>query len=387
MKSTKPIARNFDYAIIGSGASGLWLAIALAEKGLLVDKKLLMIEKNAIKNNDRTWCFWEKNRLHPILSESVSASWKWNEVNNQLKSLAPYSYHHIRSNDFYQKAKEYLNKFSNIHWCFDEVIDLEYQKTEVAIHGKRSMFSSKLVFNSCLNEAQSILKKQEILWQSFYGWRIKWLETLPENSNLKLMNYEIPQDKNCQFIYHLPFDNSSALVELTRFGKQQLNESYSKNLLSKYLENFNTPYEIEEVEIGKLPMTQLLDTKNKTHPKDEMIFPIGIAAGALKSTTGYAFIQMKNHAYLIVESLKNNTAIPKIYRKSKFRFYDSLLLDILDKEPSKGKQIFTSLFNKSKQSLIFDFLNEESNFFQEISIFRRLPIFLFLKYLLKKIII
>ena len=51
---------SYDYIIVGAGAAGLMLADALGKDPFFNDKSILLLEKDAKKSNDRTWCFWEK---------------------------------------------------------------------------------------------------------------------------------------------------------------------------------------------------------------------------------------------------------------------------------------------------------------------------------------
>jgi Brp/Blh family beta-carotene 15,15'-monooxygenase len=68
-----------------------------------------------------------------------------------------------------------------------------------------------------------------------------------------------------------------------------------------------------------------------------------------------------------------------VHSKSRFKFYDNLLLIILLRWPSLGKKIFTSLFHKVSIRTIFSFLEEKTSLNEEIKIFANLPIKPFLK--------
>ena len=48
---------TYDYAILGGGAAGLSLALALVRSPLKAGS-ILIVEKDAKNTNDRTWCFW-----------------------------------------------------------------------------------------------------------------------------------------------------------------------------------------------------------------------------------------------------------------------------------------------------------------------------------------
>ena len=51
---------DFDYIIVGAGASGLMLAYRMANDAFYDDKSILIIDEIKDKGNDRTWCYWDK---------------------------------------------------------------------------------------------------------------------------------------------------------------------------------------------------------------------------------------------------------------------------------------------------------------------------------------
>ncbi|MDA9638819.1 lycopene cyclase, partial [bacterium] len=51
---------KYDFIIAGAGCSGLSLLYKILQTPSLQNKSILVIDKDQKKNNDRTWCFWEK---------------------------------------------------------------------------------------------------------------------------------------------------------------------------------------------------------------------------------------------------------------------------------------------------------------------------------------
>jgi Brp/Blh family beta-carotene 15,15'-monooxygenase len=89
---------------------------------------------------------------------------------------------------------------------------------------------------------------------------------------------------------------------------------------------------------------------------------------------------MYNHAHEIAESIeKNNIKTIKAekqktsFSKSRFAFYDALLLIILKEKPQAGKKIFSELFKKADTYMVLEFLDEKSKITDEISLFSKLP--------------
>jgi lycopene beta-cyclase len=119
------LSTYYNYTIVGAGASGLWLAHAMMDKGLLNNKTLCIVENDDNKTNDRTWCYWAKDAIKE--PNIVSKEWRlikdlYRKRNNQI---FPYRYYHIKSNNFYEHLKEKLKQNSNIYWQIDTVNTVE----------------------------------------------------------------------------------------------------------------------------------------------------------------------------------------------------------------------------------------------------------------------
>jgi Brp/Blh family beta-carotene 15,15'-monooxygenase len=128
-----------------------------------------------------------------------------------------------------------------------------------------------------------------------------------------------------------------------------------------------------EIEIGKIPMTLALNPESKYHLRDQVVIPLGTRAGAVKSTTGYAFKFMAEHADNIVNALQSGTAIPTAYHHLRLSLYDKILLRVLAMDPSIGKSVFQRLFSKRKTSEVLKFLDEKTNIWEEFRILSVLP--------------
>lgn len=372
----------FDFAILGAGASGLLLACEIATKGLVEGKSLCIIEKEKEKGNDRTWCFWNDAELPEWIQKSISYSWQNVESEGATQNLSPYDYQHIRSDDFYQKTKNHLLKYPNVHFLNEEVLKVVKSNDKYAIIAKSSHIQSNWVFTSMpVNKSKTF--KSIALWQSFYGWRVQFQSQREIQLNLKLMDFEVEQQGATQFIYVLPLGNNKALIELTRFGTEPIQETKAEPLLRNYISRICPNYIIEEVEINKIPMSQVFDSQKKFYDKDQRIIEIGTLAGALKPSTGYGFLRMHMHAREIADALWNDAPMPKIFRPKRFRFYDALLLNILEHYPQEGRKIFKSLFSKVSTPLILKFLNEKTTLQEEIKIFSVLPKAIFIKSLVQ----
>jgi lycopene beta-cyclase len=105
---------------------------------------------------------------------------------------------------------------------------------------------------------------------------------------------------------------------------------------------------------------------------------IGIAGGWAKASTGYTFWSTSQKVPRLVEALKTGQSL-KMAEKSKFWYYDRLMLDVLARENEKGSLIFSSLFHKLRPQLIFKFLHEQTSFAEDFQIINSCPKGMFIR--------
>jgi len=89
---------------------------------------------------------------------------------------------------------------------------------------------------------------------------------------------------------------------------------------------------------------------------------------------------------MIIDALKTNrnpiNATEQIANK-KFRILDGTLLNVILEKRLTGKQVFVQLLERNKITTVFDFLNQESTWLQELKIMSSLPTLPFLKSFIK----
>ena len=163
---------------------------------------------------------------------------------------------------------------------------------------------------------------------------------------------------------------------------QHLKKEEYENEIQQYIQKLGvTNYEIVEKEQGNIPMTCYPFWKNNS----KNILNIGAAGGWTKASTGYTFKNtVKNSKALTAFLLKEND-LTKFHKIDKFWFYDLLLLDILDRKNHLGSTIFSAMFRKGNPAVIFQFLDEETSFTEDLQVIWRCPKRLFIKALIGRI--
>lgn len=377
---------QYDYIIVGAGAAGILLAHTMGKDAFFASKSILVLDKDAKNRNDRTWCFWEKGTgdFDDLLYKT------WDTINvtgkklNLSTPIAPYTYKMLRGIDFYSKYVPEIKSCPNITWIQDEVTHIQENEVGALVQTKGDTFSGKMVFSSLMDwDSISQQDKFPVLQQHFLGWFIKAGQPIFNPKEATFMDFSIPQKGNTRFMYVLPTSTTEALVEYTLFSEHLLEKSEYEEAIKDYLhEKYGvTDYAISQTEFGSIPMTCYPFHQHNS----DTIFHIGIAGGWTKPSTGFTFYNTSKQGKALVNHLKQEKPLGTFHKKSRFQFYDSLLLDILHRENHLGQSIFESLFAKRKASIILKFLGNETHLGEELQIVTAPKPWPFLKALFRKI--
>jgi lycopene beta-cyclase len=369
----------FDFLFVGLGAANCLLILRLHYNGLLKGKTVAILEPDHKNTNDRTFCFWatedELSKLN--LQTLISYSWDYIEINGITKQLIdPLHYYHIKGIDLYTQTKSILGNHTISYFSSFLLENPRIQPNYCEIILENNILHANKVFDSRPPTFETPKKNESQLYQSFYGWTIKTSTNFFDTSAIVMMDFNVPQNDSTQFIYVLPFNQNTALVELTRFGAEKLTKEESHYILDNYIKKLDISFDILDYEQGVIPMSS---AKMKVDDFGENWINMGVRAGLLKSTTGYVFHAMAEDTIIQAEAIKNNQFPQRSVRKSRFLFYDRLLLKILDEKPEYGKIIFETLFKKIPVTMVFRFLREQTTIFEEIPIFLKLPRRIFIK--------
>lgn len=371
---------EYDYIIAGAGCAGLSLAVHLINSGKFANKKILLIDKDNKKNNDRTWSFWETK---PGIFESIvyrkwKQTWFHNNSFSRLLNLAPYEYKMIRGIDFYNHCFELIKQQSNFEIRFGDIQSISNENNRAVAMINKEQVSGEFIFNSVLFEKPPLGKDDYYLLQHFKGWVIETDSPAFNSDEATLMDFRTGQQHGTTFVYVKPFTDTKALVEYTLFSEKLLESSQYVEGLNDYIKRILKiqSFKIIEEEAGTIPMTNY-----KFPAVDGRIINIGTAGGQTKASSGYTFRFIQKHSARIVENLikRGNPFIPLPAGPARFRFYDSTLLHILANNKIPGNKIFTNLFKKNKPQQVLRFLDNESSVVDELKIISSLPTIPFLK--------
>jgi lycopene beta-cyclase len=377
---------QYDYIITGSGASGLMLAYRMANDSFFDNSSILIIDKEKKNSDDRTWCFWENGEGE--WDELLHKSWgKILFESNTYKNTIPlqsYAYKMLRSGVFYDKLWNFINTKNNIRFIEDTVVNIEGSEDGAIVETLKSKyFTTKLLNSIDLNKKYTLQKKYPVLLQHFCGWFIETDKNSFDDSTATFMDFTVDQKKNTRFMYVLPISPNKALFEYTLFSKEVLTKEEYESELLKYLAiKSTTEYTITEIEQGVIPMTSYKfweqNSKNILH--------IGTVGGWTKASTGYTFKNTSKKTIQLIAFLKAENDFTHFRKKTRFWWYDLLLIDVLSSYNHLGSKLFSTLFKRNSLKNVFKFLDEETIFIEDLRIMLSMPPLRFIKALFRRVL-
>ena len=378
----------YDYIFCGTGASASLLLLEMHNAGLLKDARVLLIDREKKNRWDKTFCFWS-HADEPISRElNAIVSHTWDTVilpNKQETPLAPLRYNHVSSLDLYRE----IDRLRDLYGWDQMIAPIDTLASDEAgpyLKLNDQTLRAKYIFDSRPPLHAELQPGETHIHQSFVGWMIETPAEMNRHHAFRFMDFDVEQSGYTQFVYVLPFSPTRALVEVTRFGADILQESDAAVLLENYIAHNFGAYTKTGVEHGCIPMS------NGRIRSESIPGVVRLGAGnySIKPSTGYAFKNMFYQSKVITAMLlkgESPVTLNKTHSQAfqgRFSFYDGLLLDILKKKPQQGKPIFTALFENIGFQRVLDFLDEKTSVRQDVSIFSKLPWLPFLAALIRK---
>jgi lycopene beta-cyclase len=371
-------ADRYDYIICGAGCAGLSLLVHMIRSERFATKRILLVEREEKRHNDRTWCFWETTAgvFEDIVFRQWKEVWFYSQEISRKMDIAPYTYKMIRGVDFYRYCFDLIGQQKNIDLIYGEVSEFVStpDETGIVVNGQR--IGAEYVFNSILFSRPELKKNEYWLLQHFKGWIIETSEPAFDPDTATMMDFRVDQERGTTFTYVMPFSSTKALVEYTLFTEQLLQPQEYDAALKEYISRFLSiaHYTVTEEEFGVIPMTNY-----KFPPATGNIIHIGTAGGQTKASSGYTFRFIQKQSAVITNKLANGAKPFSDTSSRRFHFYDSTLLHILKHGKLRGHDIFSDLFKKNKPQHILRFLDNETRLSEEFRIMSSLPTWPFLK--------
>lgn len=374
------MASTYDYIIIGAGASGSHLALKMLNDPYFDDLDILIIERSEKKENDKTWSFWEEGSGK--WDDIIYKQWRYANVFGHQKEikidLENLRYKMLRSVDFYSHARYQLKKAKRFTYVTQEVLQVEEDKKQVNVKTSNQHYKAKHVFDSRLPDINKIKQSNaSTILQHFRGFFLKTDKAVFDPERFTMMDYRLKDGDSTSFTYVLPIDKHRALVEFTYFTPETVNLKTYDDYINRYLKDYlgHPDYEVEEIEQGIIPMS----TYDFNQHHSQRITKIGTAGGWVKASSGYSFKFSERKSAKLIDNIKRQKPMTYGLKKSKYKRYDRIFIDVLYHQNHYGETIFYKLYSKNNTRLLLDFLDEKTSFKQELKIINSLRSFYFIK--------
>ncbi|MEM8909954.1 MAG: lycopene cyclase family protein, partial [Bacteroidota bacterium] len=345
------------------------------ESQQLGSARILILDKDAKKDNDRTWSFWSKDIGD--LAKIAVGSWERALVfaprqKGLTVEMDPYRYYTIEGLDYYNYALDKIRKAPNVTFQQETIIDCF---ADGRVQTQNGNYQGRWVFKSYFTKADLPVQEanNNFVWQHFKGWEIQTEEPAFDPEEMTLMDFRVSDDRSTKFFYVLPFSAHRALIEYTEFSKDFLQQEAYDARLRQYIRQTLgiDSYQLCKEEFGAIPMTDYDFGANL----NGQVLTIGTMAGYVKPSSGYCFTRTLERNQKLVQLLETGQAIDEkqLHSNWKYQWYDAALLHILSHQLLSGHEIFYSLFKHYQDDLVFKFLDEDSNVLEDIKIMSVVP--------------
>jgi lycopene beta-cyclase len=379
---------DYDLIIIGAGAAGLSLLLALDD--IECTQSVKLIERNSGPQNDRVWSFWNNNSVPKYLKAIITQEWQMWEISvDDCHYPMNHPYHRycsIRSESLIDLTLKHVR--AKAHF------DIEFNSNVLSVgtsnnHALVTTQDGQLTARWVVDTRPPPLKTQHSgLLQCFYGEEIVTDNDVFNPSTVKLMQQLANSELGIEFIYILPFSAKHALIEFTCFSPTVIERSILQTRLKNSIHTIigSQNYKVERKECAVLPMYCINENTNN---KNKHLIYAGIAGGAMRASTGYSFLACQRWARQCALELKSKqpssgltaqltstststlsafTPISRVYQKM-----DRLMLAVLRNDMSIGVTIFVQMFKKVRPERFVRFMTEQATVFDFICVIWAMP--------------
>lgn len=346
-----PTREHTDVAIIGAGIAGLTLASRIMQK----DAGLKVSVIGPEDNRNQRLSFWIDKNNAGNYQPFITHQWHTWSFNHSRSGHASHRACHQRYVSLDAKLyKKHLRKqlfATGCHLQSASVTNIDIERANNVVYVRDEAITAATVIDTrapCIPETT--------LKQQFWGSVVD----LPRPHGLAapiLMDFQVtPIAKDgVTFVYVLPLTSSQLLVEATTFSTRlQAESDYQRCVSDWLLQHFDYPLTIDDdkSESGLLPMGPVT-------PLESGIPRCGMAGGAARSSTGYAFQGIERQAALMASQLSaGKQPVTRSPFSRKTDWMDKVFLHVAKEHPAQLEILFMAMAQRLSGDEFAHFLSD-----------------------------
>ena len=361
---------EFDLAIVGAGVSGLTLAWMLGE-GPLAERLILLVDGARDEDELRTLSFWS---VGPTPLDSLVRH-EWTTLRLEADGAThdvPLGDHRYRSLFFADLQAEVKARLARRPECLvveGRLEDLRQDARGATLTVGPHRFRAGWVFDSQFHPRGFGVdeKRFHYLRQHFHGWIVRTPHPAFDPAVATMFDFRVAVPRGTGFCYVLPLSASQALVELVT-----LQPVDAEPVLRQYLAAaFGvTDVEFGDHEAGISPLTD----QPFAWRHGPRVRRIGIAAGRIKPSTGYALTRIIADTERIVSSLdRYDHPFAPPEDSPAYRLLDAVLLEVWQTRPAVIPPAFAAMFLRNPPDRALRFLDEKASVADVVRLVLSLP--------------
>lgn len=328
------------HLVLGAGCAGLSLACALLDAG--VDEQIVLVDRRTKFDHDRTWCFWSTSADLPFATLAEHRWPAWRLVGRDGRATghrsARHPYLHLPADRFYAAALARLDAAPNVELRLGErVLEVDPRPDGVTVSTSSGTIEGTIAYDAMggagpLNAHRP--RGAVEIHQRFLGQEVEVERPVFDPSTATLMDFRgaSSQGDALRFMYVLPFGPHRALVEDTSLGGRAIASGDRREAIAAHLGEVLGAGAVHLVreERGALPMT----THAFPVSRGPRLLAVGAAAGALRPSSGYAFVRLQRHVQGVARAVAAGAPPPSRLGRRRRRTLDALFLRALSADPT-----------------------------------------------------
>ncbi len=360
--------------VLGAGLAGLTLAHALVREGLRAP--IVIIDRRREHVRDRTWCWWDVAPTpYTALASRRWASWRVVRAGREaVQTSTAHPYLYLDASRFYELVLTALAAAPQVELRLGESVHaVEQAGTFPVVTTSRGRVEADRVFDALAGGSPLLRGRPRgtvELAQVFLGLEVETDRPAFDPGVATLMDFGPAAADEVRFTYVLPFSSTRALVEDTSLGGPARSRAARREGVAAWLDR--TPargWTVCHEEHGRIPMT----THRFALHHGPRVHAVGTAAGAVRPSSGYAFMRTQAHCSAVARAVVRGEPLPHALAPARQTLLDAVFLRALRERPSAFPRYFELLLRRTSAGAFARFMSDASTPADEARVIAALP--------------